>query len=290
MRAAIKFFGFWLSFSIAFLVANSLALAGYSSPFPEDPSPATGALLMVVTLCYAAVFAVITARASWRGVKLIAALWWAFFGIAGLLTQVESLLFLQRLIPVLTTEFVLRLLLQTAIAGILGSLLAVLFYGKRGTSAPPSPGLTMTPAGWVMRLALSGAVYFAIYWSFGFFVAVPLGGEAFAQFYAGLHLPAWFPVFQMARGVVWASTAIPILMLWTGPRWQAGLLVALMFPVFMGVIMIVPNPIFPDQLRMAHLVELLGSNFLNGWAVYGILSWKARQGSAQKFEGSQVGR
>lgn len=275
VRATMKFVGFWLSFSTAFIAANGLALVGFAAPFQDEHTPAAAALLMVVTLCYAAMLAAIASRSAWHGLKLVAALWWAFFGIAGLLTQIESLVFLQELIPVLTPEFILRLTLQTAIAGLLGAFLAVLFYGKRPAAfaPPPSIDLRMRPAEWLAKLLVIAVAYFAIYWSFGYFVAIPLGGEAFAQFYDGLQLPAWFVPFQLVRGVVWATTAIPILLLWNGPRRQAGLLVALMFPVFMGVVMIMPNPIFPDRVRIAHLIELLGSNFLNGWVAYWILTW-----------------
>lgn len=277
IRGAMRFIGFWFAFSAAFIAASGLAFSGFASPFRAEQTPAAGALLMVVTFCYAAMFAMIASRSAGRGLRLVAAVWWAFFGIAGLLTQIESLLFLQQLIPVLTPEFILRLTLQTAVAGLLGALLAALFYGQRSAAAAAPPrafDLRMRPAAWAAKLAVIAVAYFAIYWSFGYFVAIPLGGEAFAQFYDGLHLPAWFVPFQLARGVVWATTTIPILLLWNGPRRQAGLLVALMFPVFMGVVMILPNPIFPDRVRIAHLIELLGSNFLNGWVVYGVLTWK----------------
>jgi hypothetical protein len=109
-----------------------------------------------------------------------------------------------------------------------------------------------------------GAVYVPVYFGAGFLIAVPLAGAAFADTYENLQLPAWLPLFQFARGMLWAS----ILWLVIGnhkshrdSRVTAG--------VALGIVssfqLLVPNPYMAEQLRAAHLAEVLISMTAFGW-------------------------
>jgi len=102
-------------------------------------------------------------------------------------------------------------------------------------------------------------------------VAMPIGGKAFQQFYGDLQMPAWFLPFQMVRGMIWAALAIPVIRMMRGRLWETGLAVALLFSVLMGSLLLVPNEYMPNQVRMAHIVEVSSSNFLFGWIVVWIL-------------------
>jgi hypothetical protein len=57
-----------------------------------------------------------------------------------------------------------------------------------------------------------------------------------------------------------------------GQWWQAGLAVASLFSVLMGVQLLLPNEFMPEAIRMAHFVEIMSSNFLFGWIVVWLLN------------------
>ncbi|MGD2250203.1 MAG: hypothetical protein PVF58_17515 [Candidatus Methanofastidiosia archaeon] len=52
---------------------------------------------------------------------------------------------------------------------------------------------------------------------------------------------------------------------------EAGLVVALLFSVLMGALLLLPNPFMPPQMRFAHFVEVVSSNFVFGWIVVWVL-------------------
>ena len=56
-----------------------------------------------------------------------------------------------------------------------------------------------------------------------------------------------------------------------GNWWEAGLAVALLFGVVMNTQLLLPNPLMPKDVRMAHLVETAVSNFIFGWVLVWIL-------------------
>jgi hypothetical protein len=101
------------------------------------------------------------------------------------------------------------------------------------------------------------------------FVAMPIGGEVFQEYYAGLQLPAWILPFQIVRGLIWASLAFLILTMMECSWREKALAVALVFSILPSSFLLLPNPYMPDQIRIAHFVEILSSNFIFGF----IASW-----------------
>ena len=127
---------------------------------------------------------------------------------------------------------------------------------------------------WAWKLALLAVIYILIYISFGQFVFMPLAGDAFEEFYAGLEMPQWILLLQAARALIWVALAVPVIRMMKGPRWEAGLAVALLFSVLMGALLLIPQDIMPDAIRMAHFAEVTSSNFLFGWIVVFILNYQ----------------
>lgn len=42
-------------------------------------------------------------------------------------------------------------------------------------------------------------------------------------------------------------------------------MVALLFSILMGFLLLLPNPYMPEVIRLSHFVEVALSNFLFGW-------------------------
>lgn len=251
-------------FSVDFLGLN-LTGAARNSP----AAVFLWAFLDVIVLTYPII------RSRWTGWKLVTAVFCVFYGVMTFLSQIETVVFLQYLEDIVPVEETPKLFLNGAITAAIFSPLAVLILGKmRGTEELQGSNrrLIMPWTTWVWKLALIAVIYVVIYMSFGAFVAKPLAGEAFQEYYANLQLPAWILPFQMVRGMIWAALALPVIRMMRGRWWEAGLAVALLFSVLMGAPLLVPTEFMPESIRLAHFVEIMSSNFLFGWVVVWILN------------------
>lgn len=122
-----------------------------------------------------------------------------------------------------------------------------------------------------------GAVYVPIYFAAGALIAVPLAGPAFAGTYEGLQLPAWLPLFQFARGVLWAG------ILWLvignhGAHRDSRVTTGVALGIVSSFQLLLPNPYMAEQLRAAHLAEVLISMAGFGWLAASIFSQENARG------------
>ncbi len=109
-----------------------------------------------------------------------------------------------------------------------------------------------------------GAVYVPIYFLAGMLLAIPLAGPAFAGTYEHLQVPVWLPLFQFARGILWAG----ILWLLIGNHREerdSRVTAAVALGVISSFQLLQPNPYMAEQLRAAHLTEVLVSMTAFGW-------------------------
>lgn len=135
-----------------------------------------------------------------------------------------------------------------------------------------------------MKLALIVIAYLIIYFTFGYFIAwrspavrAYYGGSDPESFISNMisllrSEPLLF-VLQAVRALLWAAIAVPVIKMMKGAWWESGLAVALLFAVVNSQLLI-PNPLMPAEVRMAHLLETTTSNFLFGWLIVLILRGK----------------
>lgn len=74
------------------------------------------------------------------------------------------------------------------------------------------------------------------------------------------------PVLQLGRGVVWALLGLLVVRMMKGPWWEAGLAASVLFTVPV-LYLLFPNPLMPEAVRLAHMMEMLPYQFLFGWFV-----------------------
>jgi hypothetical protein len=158
----------------------------------------------------------------------------------------------------------LKLFLNGALVAVLIAPLSVLMMGKlKPSQASPNSRLVMPLGEWMWKLAASTLLYMTLYFSFGL---IAWQNPVLREFYAGgLVIPAWMPLFQIPRGLLWTALALPVIRMMKGPGWEAGLAVGLLFAVLTGAALLIPNnPIMPDSVRLTHCAELMSSNFIFG--------------------------
>jgi hypothetical protein len=289
----------WIALTAVLFVAFSLAavISGVAKPQPApaggvaegtaaDSGPAAGVLsLLLMCVMVSGAFSWAIVRSSAWGLRLLLALFMAYFGLGTFLPQVESALFLPRHLP---PGFVTRLFVMGAITALLFAPAAVLIWGRH---RPPTPGSPDAPApplrvGSVLaRTALLAVVYVAVYLLAGYFIAYR-NPEVLAYYndtdpgsfaaqvskiWAG---SPWFFGLQFVRGVLWVVFVLPLIAWLRGGRWEAALLTACLY-TFWVVMLLAPNPYMPESVRMTHLVETSCSNFFFGALVGVVLGRRA---------------
>jgi hypothetical protein len=206
-----------------------------------------------------------------------------YFGVTTLMSQMESAVFLTRLPP----GMVPRLFLMGAIIAAPFSVAAVFILGKR---QPDTAGigqdrrLGMPPTEWAWKLAVIAIAYLILYFTFGYYIA--WRNPAVLEYYKGVdegsllaHMGAdlqnkpWLIPFQIARAMFWVALALPVIRMMKGRWTETALAIGLLFSVVMNARLLLPNPYMPEAVRMAHLVETASSNFifglLIGWLLVG---------------------
>jgi hypothetical protein len=263
---------------ISFAVVSGALLARVApQPAPDEAGAAVQALL-VVSLLNAAVWTYVILRARWTSWKLILTVFLVFYGVTTLMPQIETAFFITGLPPGMLP----RLFIAGAIIAAVFAPLSVLILGKAradGRSGASWP--SMSAGTWVAKLSLIVVVYVAIYFTFGYFIAwqstavrAYYGGQDpgnfFAQMASVLRDQPSLVLLQVVRALLWTAIALPVVRMMKGKWWEAGLAVALLFAVTSSQLLL-PNPLMPYDVRMAHLLETATSNFLFGWLVVLIL-------------------
>jgi hypothetical protein len=240
-------------------------------------------LLALLTVCFlnTLVLVYIILRSRWAGWRLIAAVFFVFYGVMTFIAQIESAVF-----HILPSGMLPRLFLMGVLIAAPFSPLAVLILGKRradtATIHEPNSRLLMPKSEWAWKLAVIAVAYLILYSTFGYFIAWK--NPAVQAYYGGLdegsfvaHMRTvltgtpWFLPFQALRAMLWVLLALPVIRMMKG-RWQeTAFAVGLLFAVLMNSQLLLPTPLMPEAVRMTHLVETASSNFIFGCLIVWLL-------------------
>jgi len=258
---------------VCFAIAGGVV--GFASDSQaSEQSGASTLLLLAVCLLQVMVMTHLILRSRWTGWRLIAAVFFTFYGVTTFMPQIESAVFLTRL-PAGTLP---RLFLMGILIAIPFSVLAVLILGKRKAEmvdAAPNSRLVMPASEWAWKLVVIAVVYVILYFTFGYFVAWRHPGVA--EYYGGvdpgsflaqmktvLRNTPWLVPFQIVRALCWVALALPVIRMLKGKWPETALSLGFLFAVVMNAPLLLPNPYMPEPVRMAHLVETASSNFIFG--------------------------
>jgi len=219
-------------------------------------------------MCFldAAVLSCLIIRSRLNGWRLVAAAFIIFFSVKTFLSQVETLVFLNYLVEVVSAESVPKFFMQGLIIAAIFSPSAVFIHGRlKPTEADGGvKRLKMPLREWGWKLLSISILYVFIYLSFGMFVFKPLAGPAFQGYYSGLQLLWWILPFQAFRGILWAGLAALIIWMLRGGLLESSLVTAFLFSILMASSLLLPTEVMPSAIRMAHFIEIMSSNFLFG--------------------------
>jgi len=278
IKTALRVVAVTILYFVCFAVVSGALLANVAEQTTPAEAGSTLVALLLVSFINAAVWTYIIRESRWTSWKLIVTVFVLFYGVSTVMPQIETAYFISRLPPgMLPRLFIAGLIMAAVFAP-----LAVLILGKARSSNNESSPLKLT----IGRGALVVVAYLFFYFTFGYFIAWQSpavrayygGGEAagFVSQIIGLarNEPLLF-LLQAVRALLWMALAVPVIKMTKGEWWKTGLAVALLFAVMTSQLLL-PNPLMPPAVRMAHLVETATSNFLFGWLVVFVLSPRRR--------------
>lgn len=233
--------------------------------------------LIVLSVCFLQALAVSIAvlRSRSTGWRLMLAIFAVLFIGSAIVSHIDSLFFMRDLSRALIGKMVLANLLISAVF----SAAAVWILGRaRGNGQQPAPSeLEHHSQGqWVLVFLALTALHVILYFVFGYYVAWQspevrafYGGEDPGSFWLQMvsvakGSPLLIPV-QVLRGLLWALMAVILTSTLAGSRWSVALITAGFFIAVFCMPLLFPNPLMPDAVRQAHLVETVLSRGLFGF-------------------------
>jgi hypothetical protein len=272
-----------LVYTVLFLVGN--ALLPFSPEFKE--LGASGAenplwlLFMLVNsawVCFAMYF--IIRHTHFGGKKLFFYLLGIMFFVQQFMTQIETLLF-GFAFPVLTKPDILLIMFAGLLPLLATIPLLIKFFQNKGTSSEKA---NINIKNTLLKLGIIGAIYLFIYMFFGYFVAWQF--TELRVFYTGSaeKLSFWRQVFsnspamlffQIMRGILFAAFITPLIIMLHKNKIVFITSVCLVY-LCTAVMLVIPNALFPDMVRFAHLIEMVSSMLFFG-IIVGNIMWNKRK-------------
>ena len=283
-----------LVLTIVFMIAVNVA--GMAQPplpsaqaasTPTAPAQQAASLLrplLAYTFLVSLVTAWIIQRSNWRGLKLIAAMVFTFYGLMTFISQIESIAYLRAKMP---PGLIKNLFIMGALVAFLFVPLAVLIMGKIRRLEQPHAERVLTPKSQAVRFGLLAIVYVVLYYLFGYYVAwqnpeVRLyysGTTELKSFYQVMHSNVagtpWMLPLQFGRGLLWALFAYPVVRMLNTRRIETAGIIAALFGVW-SFVLLMPNPLMPASVAHSHFWETLWCDLLLGAIVGWVLAADAR--------------
>jgi hypothetical protein len=237
----------------------------------RDPATQMAALAAMPLVCFVdtLVLSLVILRSNERGWRLMLATAVSYYGVQTVLAQIETAYFGPSL--GVSASMLPGLFLTSVPIVLIFVPLAVLFLGK-GRGVDPDTRryqrLSMPVSQWAWKLAVIAVTYVILYFGFGYFVAwqnpnlsAMYGNGANQEVFSYAKL---IPL-QLARGILWALFALPVIRMSKGSPWQIALMVGVLLALPMNISLVIPNPIMPDPgVRLSHFIETASSNFIFG--------------------------
>src|SRR5258708_17478686 len=163
---------------IVFTIAVSVSVVAQAG-FPSTQAASTpvaqaqpAAPLLGSLLAYTFLVSLVTAwiiqSSRWRGLKLIAALVFTFYGLMTFITQIETIAYLRGKMP---PGLIKSLFVMGALVAVLFVPLGVLIMGKIRGPEQPHAERVLTLKSQAIRFVMLAMVYMVLYYVFGYYVA-----------------------------------------------------------------------------------------------------------------------
>jgi hypothetical protein len=273
-KMIVRFFLAWIALVVAQMAASMLI----HTTNPVMPNMLRWLMLSNALIVLALGTAAL--RSEWRGWRL----WLALFSVPIVITtvnMVEGVIFL----PNARIDWRGIFLLTVVGYAIAAALWTVIFNRKPHADEWMIPTRSFFQKLW--RFAFCSAAYVFLY-----FLAGTIIFPYVREFYATQHIPSAGQIVSLQfffRGPVFVLICLLLLRMFRLNGWIGAFSLGLAFTLLSGVAtLVLPNPVFPDSVRFAHLCEVTSSNFVFGCLVALVWGRPAAAGVKAKLTAQPV--
>jgi hypothetical protein len=235
----------------------------YLKSIPPSTSSQAAGMLLFIRFVLALIFVFIIENTRISGFRLMALLFWVFFGVTTFVMQLETIVF-GSAFPMLSTMDVLRMAFTALVSEVLFVPLAVVVMGKwKNNKYAMKP---LFQKNFLVRISPLAIIYPMLYFFFGFFVAWQ--SSAVREFYATSTITSAQPLLtfiQIGRGFLWVLAGLPLFVMFE-KRLHAVIASILCYALFPSISLLLPNTLMPEAVRLTHFVEISLSMAIFGMA------------------------
>lgn len=264
-----------LTFVFMIVTGISAGIAGFDSgSLVENASQIMGITLLVFFLQTVALSYPIL-QSNLKSLHLVILVALLYFGISVFLVQIETLVFLNYFMDIISPDLILHLFIQGAITAVIFAPIAVFVlrgWRNRSGTGLQSVRLGMSKLQGLMKISVLAVTFVVFYVFFGIFVAWQ--NPAMSEYYGDLiarmaAVGGWMLLLQAGRGVVFIVLAVPVIRTSNGKTWERAIMIGLLFCILTASNLLIPTTIMPDTIRMSHFYEVaipgLIFGLLVGW-------------------------
>ena len=267
-------------YSVLFIAAN--AVLPFSQEFKElgssgDPNSFLFLLISSAWICFTIYF--IIKNTHYFGKKLFVNIVLIMFFVQCFMTQIETLFFGYAF--TVLTRLDIILIMTAGLIPLFGTVTLIIKCFPKENITYEKNNLCIKEI--LIKSGIIGLIYLCVYMIFGYFVAWQF--EELRIFYTGSaeKLSFWGQManviktnpitipFQILRGILFGLAIIPVKNMINKNKLVFIISVCLIF-LCTAIVLIIPNVLFPDIVRIAHLIEMLGSMLLFG-IIVGFILW-----------------
>jgi hypothetical protein len=289
MKTHIKRVSIWLGLSILMMIFWIIGIVIGNTIFPsnlmDQASESDNNVWLFLLVCSLNTLIILyfIYNARYKGWKLAGILFFVTFGIQYFMSQIETIWFNDSL--KLSMNGILAI-----VSG--GAIMALLFSPTSawltGNFRPFDQSLSGKVKWDLLRYAKQIVLLSVIVWPLIYFLAGYLIAWQFTDvrmFYSGTGEIASFGsimkdnfisglyFFQIFRGFMWILIGLLVLMATEGSWINKGTILGLLFAILGSSGLLLPNPVMPFMVRMAHFIETFPSSFI--WGL--IIAWSFRE-------------
>jgi hypothetical protein len=288
MKTKIKKVFIWLGLSVLMMIFWIIGLVIGNMIFPSnlmelsaDSNSNSEPLFFLVSALNTWVILYFIYNSRFKGWTLAGILFLITFGIQYFMSQIETIWFNESLkLPI---NGIWAIITGGAIMYLLFSLAGTWLTGKFSPSNEQKAGQNKAHFLPMLKRIILLAV---VVWPMVYFLAGYLIAWQFTEvrlFYSETsEMESFFSImkenvssglyfFQIFRGIFWILIAYLVLSAVQGLRFHKGIILGLLFAILGSSGLLLPNPVMPYMVRMAHLIETAPSSFIWGFIIARVL-------------------
>lgn len=276
MKQVLKILGISFLATIIYIFAS--AVIPFSASFKElnqDSSPTDLIYLFIVHAWITSSVFYIGKKSRWNNKWLHFSLFTVFIAVYGFMTQIETIFF-QDSFEALSKSDGWFIMLANVVALLVIIPLALAAVKKSTPEGKPKVEVKLNFI--LPRIGLLAVIYMLVYFLFGYFVAWQFADvrefysgtpdkDSFIQVMAGNLKDAYIVPFQFLRGLLFSIFILPIVFMFRNRKRELLISLILIYATT-AIVLIIPNALFPDMVRWAHLIEMTTS-----MSLFAVITW-----------------